>query len=228
MSTGIDTLVLRVILAVGYGVTETPAMKEIDDANPSEELKNEENYNGASKILQDLLQVVQNLKLLFMPSRLLEFGPKQWQHLGEAFKRTKDFLTRERVRRMDKDYNPLPLEEHGGNNILDGIVDLVKSSGDKNTFDSEKATSLIPNLTANDVQGNAFILIFAGVSTVANTLKYALVLLAMHPEIQEWLIDDLRRALADQPSNPDEWAFETIFPRLLAPLCVMVSRLHQE
>jgi len=46
-------------------------------------------------------------------------------------------------------------------------------------------------MNAQEVMGNAFIFLFAGHETTANTLHYALILLAQHPDIQEFLLEEV-------------------------------------
>lgn len=61
-----------------------------------------------------------------------------------------------------------------------------------------------PDLHANaDILGNAFVFILAGHETAANTLHFAILLLAMHPDSQKRLQEDLDRILGDKPVS--EW-----------------------
>lgn len=55
------------------------------------------------------------------------------------------------------------------------------------------------------------------------TLRFALVLLALHGNAQEELYEELQTVLRDEPSDPAEWDYATVFPRLVVPLCIMVS-----
>lgn len=53
----------------------------------------------------------------------------------------------------------------------------------------------------------------AGYETSANTLTYAMTLLACHPNLQRDLQADLDRILGDRP--PSSWSYESDFPKLL-------------
>lgn len=77
-------------------------------------------------------------------------------------------------------------------------------------------------LSEEEVQGNVFVLALGGSRTTSDTIHHALILLAVHPDIQEWVIQDIDRALASEESNPLKWHYQTLFPKLIAPLCVMV------
>ena len=70
-----------------------------------------------------------------------------------------------------------------------------------------------PAVSSAAVLGNIFIFILAGHETSANTLTYAIILLACHPEVQRALQANLDDILGDRPAN--EWAFEVDFPKIL-------------
>ncbi|KAL8836470.1 MAG: hypothetical protein Q9170_002903 [Blastenia crenularia] len=63
------------------------------------------------------------------------------------------------------------------------------------------------------VLGNIFVFIMAGYETSANTLTYAILLLACHPVLQRRLQADLDRILGDRPSST--WSYESDFPKIL-------------
>ncbi|PLB52213.1 putative cytochrome P450 monooxygenase [Aspergillus steynii IBT 23096] len=81
-------------------------------------------------------------------------------------------------------------------------------------------------LTDSEIIGNLHILTVAGHETTATTLRFALVLLAMHPDIQDWLQVSLDETLKSQPSDPKDWDYTTLFPKLIAPLCIMLETLR--
>lgn len=61
--------------------------------------------------------------------------------------------------------------------------------------------------------GNIFIFILAGHETSANTLMYAITLLACRPSLQKALQVNLDDIFGNRPSS--QWSFETDFPKLL-------------
>jgi len=63
------------------------------------------------------------------------------------------------------------------------------------------------------VLGNIFVFIMAGYETSANTLTYAIALLACRPDLQKAMQADLDRILGDRP--PSNWSFEADFPKIL-------------
>lgn len=82
-----------------------------------------------------------------------------------------------------------------------------------------------PGLSDAEILGNVFIFSIAGHETTATTLRFALALLAIHPDVQEGLYNELQTVLRDEPADPAEWDYATVYPRLVTPLCVMVGRL---
>lgn len=89
--------------------------------------------------------------------------------------------------------------------------------------EEEITTKRNPGLSDAEILGNVFIFSIAGHETTATTLRFALALLAIHSDVQEKLYNELQTILRDEPADPAEWDYATVFPRLLTPLCIMVS-----
>ena len=70
-----------------------------------------------------------------------------------------------------------------------------------------------PAISPAAVLGNIFIFIIAGHETNANTLLYALLLLACHPNHQKAVQQQLDRVLGDIPEH--QWSYAADFPALL-------------
>lgn len=83
-------------------------------------------------------------------------------------------------------------------------------------------------LTDSEIIGNLHIFTVAGHETTATALRFALVLLAMYPSMQEWAHVCIEDVLKEHSSDPKDWAYSAIFPKLVAPLCVMVrTTIHE-
>ncbi|KAL9029721.1 MAG: hypothetical protein Q9196_002072 [Gyalolechia fulgens] len=111
---------------------------------------------------------------------------------------------------------------------MEGMRDETTSSLSENNH-SRNGQSLLesfvqagqpPNVGSQDhlispaaVLGNIFIFIMAGYETSANTLTYAMILLACHPGIQRHFQADLDRILGDRPAS--SWSYESDFPKIL-------------
>ncbi|KAK1139243.1 hypothetical protein N8T08_001173 [Aspergillus melleus] len=81
-------------------------------------------------------------------------------------------------------------------------------------------------LTDSEIIGNLHIFTIAGHETTTTTFRFAVVLLAMNPDVQDWLQDCVAEATKDQPSDPNKRNYSVMFPRLIAPLCVMLETLR--
>ncbi|KAL2847388.1 cytochrome P450 [Aspergillus pseudodeflectus] len=80
-----------------------------------------------------------------------------------------------------------------------------------------------PGLSDAEVLGNVYIFSIAGHETTATTLRFALVLLAIHENVQETLHREIVEVLGDGPLDSE---YESAFPRLVTPLCIMLETLR--
>lgn len=77
-------------------------------------------------------------------------------------------------------------------------------------------------LTDREVISNLHIITIAGHETTATTLRFAFLLLALHPDVQEWMYEGLAASSKGESSDAGTWDYGTMFPKLVTPLCVMV------
>lgn len=78
-------------------------------------------------------------------------------------------------------------------------------------------------LSDSEISGNLFIYTLGGHDTTANTLAYAVLLLVIHPEWQEWLREELQSILGTDNEVTD-WDYEKCFSRSNRCLAVMVRK----
>ena len=76
-----------------------------------------------------------------------------------------------------------------------------------------------------EVFGNIFFYVLAGHESTANTIAYALVLLAANPERQEWIGDEIDHVLGSYPATENQ-KYEEIYPRLKRCQALLVSHLN--
>ncbi|KAH7144394.1 cytochrome P450 [Dactylonectria estremocensis] len=77
-------------------------------------------------------------------------------------------------------------------------------------------------LTQEEVRGNMFIYAFAGHDTMALGLAFTLVLLMAHPEVQDWIREEMRAVL---PADHSQWHYES-FGKLKRTLAVQYETLR--
>lgn len=91
----------------------------------------------------------------------------------------------------------------------------------KATEETEDQGSIIRGLSNSEIIGNIFLCNFAGHETTANGLSYCILLLAIHPEVQEWVAEEAFYLLHDQ-GNRETWDYN-LFPKFKRCLAIMVS-----
>ncbi|KAL2823486.1 cytochrome P450 [Aspergillus cavernicola] len=77
-----------------------------------------------------------------------------------------------------------------------------------------------------EIISNAHIFTIAGHETTATTLRYALLLMAIHQEIQEWVYQGINEATKDEPADVTGWDYARVYPKLITPLCVMLETMR--
>lgn len=103
-------------------------------------------------------------------------------------------------KRCDMEKDPQEATSH-----TDVISQLVKGS-------RKKSTQSVSPLTDSEVIGNLFVFIIAGHETSANSIHFALILLALNPKIQKRVQRELD--VIFEGRSPKSWSYETDLPRL--------------
>ena len=99
------------------------------------------------------------------------------------------------------------------------LSDQEKTRTDASTPDSlDKVTKKF--LTEEEIAGNLFIFTAAGFDTTANTMSYAVALLAVYPEWQAWIQTEIDTVLGGPDMSPIDYA--SAFLKLVRCLAVMV------
>ncbi|KAL5378613.1 hypothetical protein DPSP01_009024 [Paraphaeosphaeria sporulosa] len=95
---------------------------------------------------------------------------------------------------------------------------LIRTSDQAKTDGVQSAAKL----SDDEIRGNIFIFNVAGHDTVANTLAYAFALLAIHPEVQTWVVEEIDQVTRD--ANTPE--YERAYPHLKRVMAVMYETLR--
>ncbi|RLM01705.1 hypothetical protein CFD26_109033 [Aspergillus turcosus] len=66
----------------------------------------------------------------------------------------------------------------------------------------------------------------AGHETTATTLRFTLLLLALHQDVRDWLYEGILEAIHGEPEDVAQWDYHRLFPKLIARLCVMLELLR--
>lgn len=180
----------------------------------------ESHADEARSYRTSLATVLDNsLLMMLAPPRLLSlpFAPASWQNIGQAVKDFRrymsDMLNQERCSAS---------QGAVGRGTL--ISSLVRASedGKPNEVDSKnRHRPTVRSLSFSEMLGNIFVINFAGHDTTANTLAYAMLMLAAYPDVQEWIAEEIRQVL-EVPEN-DIQKYEATFPQLKRCFAVLVS-----
>ncbi|KAJ5560258.1 cytochrome P450 [Penicillium frequentans] len=168
---------------------------------------------------RDALQTVLDNCILLMvaPRRFLtlSFAPPSWKNLAKAADKFKQYM----VDMLDKETKALKHGKTGSGSIM---TSFVRAMDQAEAVSGENATSgsMSKGLTVDEILGNIFAINFAGHDTTANTLSFAIYLLAAHPEVQDWVSEELQ-SVAVAPGN-----YKDIFPRLSRCKAVLLETLR--
>jgi cytochrome P450 len=170
---------------------------------------------------RDSLQtVLENIiLLLIVPFRVLTMVPGRWARIGNAgiaFKKHMEKM-------LEDETEALRQGRSGSGGIMPGFVraaDLYhrESAADPNFKGAKKG------LSVDEIYGNLFVINFAGHDTTANTLAFATLLLAAHPDVQAWLAAEID-AVAKYKAV-EEWDYKLMFPRLIRCRAIVYETLR--
>jgi hypothetical protein len=78
--------------------------------------------------------------------------------------------------------------------------------------------SALKGLMVNEIFGNVCVINFASHDTTANTLAFSILLLAAHPEVQNWVTEELQQLV---PANGQR-EYNALFPKLKRCKAILV------
>lgn len=152
-----------------------------------------------SMFLEAAMLPTKLMRLPIMPPALRSMG----KHLERIPQYTKEVLEEER---QADTIGSVPRH-----NFLSSLLQL--SDEEKRRGQSEFS------LTDEEITGNLFIFSSAGFETTANTMGYAVTLLAAHPEWQDWM----REELCGLDADVSTWTYEEVYPKCRRTRAVLVT-----
>ncbi|KAL2833611.1 cytochrome P450 [Aspergillus pseudoustus] len=225
----IDSLALRILVSVAFGV---PAHLWDGSQQHQHRLEHLQSITrqgkGSLQFSVSLQKVITNLtKLVVLSEQVMRIGPQSWRELNWAqnhVRKSLEHIVEEEteLQRQQTRNDTAGTGDDEPCTIISKLVKLGVSSGHDTVIKKELEASV--SLSKDEIVGNAFVLALAGTSSTADSLKYSIVHMAMYPDIQEWMIQDIDAAFEDVAD--DEWEMTALVPRLIAPLCVMMETLR--
>lgn len=215
ISTAKDTrnLSLNVLAATGFRKSyKFHSSNELQSEKKSGEELEAQGYRDALQTVLD-----NTIPIMIAPSFAfkLPFLPRSWKRIGQAATEFKKYMEN-----MLKEETVLFEEgKAGSGSLMTSFVRALGVSKKEAAINSSKQQSH-KGLSVEEIFGNIFVINFAGHDTTANTLAFSMILLAAHPEVQEWCSEELQAVLS---SDDDIWEYELFFEKLKRCRAVLVS-----
>lgn len=173
-------------------VDESKIQNQTDERDPGHSMS----YTYAIHCLLDNILVQ-----FIMPRWLIQRMPfAKLQKANEAYLEWGNYM-KEAVASKKK----LLSSEDGKNESMDILGQLVKGQ-------LQSETSKDVHLTDSEILGNMFVLILAGHETAANSIHFSLLYLALNPNSQRSVQQDLDRIFQGKP--PSDWDYDRDLPAL--------------
>ncbi|OQU94990.1 hypothetical protein CLAIMM_01262 [Cladophialophora immunda] len=147
--------------------------------------------------------------------------------LPRTFKRVRKSLVecRRHLGEMVKAEQEAYARGQGGNthNLMSTLVRVSEQA--KLHVDTDRTRRLW--LSDDEIYGNLFLYNLAGHETTANALTYGLALLAAHPELQDWIGEEIQHVMGNGEEEEDGAPlYEEVFPRLKRCLAILYETLR--
>ena len=102
------------------------------------------------------------------------------------------------------------------------LLEAIVSANEAEKQELQNSTSRPSFLADSELYGNLFVFNLAGYETTAGTMSFALPYLAAHPEVQEWLIEEIDTKYTSFTSTN----YEETYPKLVRCLAFMYEVLR--
>lgn len=176
--------------------------------------------SAATTYKESLQTILDNCVLLMVLGQ--RFLAKTW--LPEKLKRLHQatFTFKKYMAEVyEEEKRSIAMGQPSGRNLM---TSLIRASVANESISGQSLATNEDGLTEEEVYGNIFVFNFAGHDTTAHTLAFAVVLLAAHPLVQDWVGEEIQHVLGDE--NPETWDYQAVFPRLKRCHAVLVSLGH--
>ena len=210
----VHAVALNVLCGAGFGLHSSFA-----DTKPPSDGSETWKRLGYRESLRTLLA---NIVQLVMLSLLMKAGVPRWMFFGSmqkitlAYDEFKGYMG-EMLHKEKTAFEQGDLTRH---NLMSALVRASEESREAAKTAKDPST-MSAGLSDDEVYGNLFIYNLAGHDTTAATLHFAITLLAVYPEWQTWIAEEIDEVRRSDPSGI--WYYEETFPKLPRCLALMVS-----
>lgn len=161
--------------------------------------------------------------LMLIPYRLL-LGcmiPKTLAKVGRSAASLKEHM----VNAIEEEIQAIDLGEPESGGLITRLVRALDETNEntKTGVVGGNATSRKGALSREEIMGNLFVINFAGYDTTANSLTFVMMLLAAHPDVQDWLGEEIISVTQGKPVAM--WTY-SLFPKLKRCQAVLLETLR--
>lgn len=199
-------LALHVLTGAGFGKTYDFDASAVQEVSPGHSMS----YRDALKVvLGNLYGTVITVALgMQLPSFVIPKGIRDIQAAVIEFKKYM-------IEMVEEERTTIKSRAGEKDNLMSALLRSSQSEA------GDKGRNV---LSDEEILGNMFIYSFAGHDTTANTLVYAIMMLAGDPKWQDWIGEEIGAVFAGRDSV-EEWEYESAFPKLKRCLALQVSQL---
>ncbi|KIW62438.1 hypothetical protein PV04_10611 [Phialophora macrospora] len=213
----VHAVALNVLCGAGFGLHSSFVDTRAPVSDGQSQLR-----LGYRQSLQTLLANIVQLVLL---SLLKKAGIPQYMFVGGmrrialAYEEFKGYM----MEMLEKEKAAFEQGDLTRHNLMSALVRASEQSQRAARTSKESPDMSAAGLSDEEVLGNLFIFNLAGHDTTAATLHFAITLLAVFPEWQQWIAEEVDEVRKTDPSGV--WYYEETFPlleRCLALMCETV------
>ena len=208
------TLALHVLAYVGF-----------QRSYPFESVANNNEGHPPTTYRDSLSIVLRNiLVILVLPMIAFQipFMPAKWKQIGLAVTAFRKYMLDQLADEKRLVAEGMP----GSGTLMSNLVrastvqhDIMEEGESKKALTHQETQEMRP-LSVDEVLGNIFAFNFAGHDTTAISLAFSMFLLVAHPNVQDWISEELNFYL--DTDQKDTWKYETLFPKLKRCLAILV------
>jgi cytochrome P450 len=143
------------------------------------------------------------------------FLPKSLRRLKVSVAEFRMYMEESILSQMQKPSSKL---QGRSTTLLEAMVD----ANEREKPEVQKTAGNPSYLTETELYGNLFVFNLAGYETTASSMTFAIPYLAAHPEIQDWIIDEVDTYYKNFPDKN----YEDIYPKLVRTRALMYETLR--
>lgn len=197
---GLRNIAINVIGKAGYNWERKWSPTELDI--PAKDATGKEAYFGMLGLVTSMI-----LEAALLPRKIMKlpFMPIAMQSMGYHLERAPQYI--HEILRDERQSNQIITSSE--NNFLSLMLQFSEEKHDPETKSP---------LTQEEINGNLFVFTSAGYETTANTMGFAVILLALYPEWQDWIQEEIHSLVTSDPILE----YEKVFPKCKRILALMV------